>query len=124
MENRDLRIFGLALAAVIAVLWFLFRPQISLAWLVGSMATVLLTALSVPRALRPVHWLLSRAGHAISKVTTPVLLALLYFVIMTPLGLVMRLFGHDPMRRSPDPAADSYRQPAAPLAPDEFEKPF
>jgi hypothetical protein len=124
MEIRDLRIFGLALAAVIAILWFLFRPDLPLTWLAGSVATVLLLALAVPQTMRPVHWLLSRIGHAISKVTTPILLALLYFVIMAPLGLVMRVFGHDPMRRKPDPAAESYRQPATPIAPDDFEKPF
>jgi len=37
-------------------------------------------------------------AEAISKVTTPIFLSVLYFIVVTPAGLVMRLFGRKPLR--------------------------
>ncbi len=45
----------------------------------------------------PIGWSISRA-----------ILALVYYGVLTPIGLVMRLFGHDPMRRRTQPDAGSY----------------
>ncbi|MFD5076476.1 hypothetical protein [Streptomyces sp. NPDC058371] len=45
------------------------------------------------------------------------LLALLYFVLVAPVGGVLRLF-RDPLARRPDPAAATYWLPAAPAPPD------
>jgi hypothetical protein len=42
---------------------------------------------------------------AISKVTTPIVMGVLYFVVITPVGLVMRLFGHNALTRSRTPAS-------------------
>ena len=45
-------------------------------------------------------------AHAISKVTTPIFLGVVYFLVLTPTGLVMRAFGRRRLRR--DPVDDSY----------------
>ncbi len=124
MEKRELTKFGLALAVVICVLWLIVRPDLAWSWLGGSVALVVVVALTVPRALLPIHWLLSKIGHAMSRIITPLLLGLLYFVIMTPLGLSLRLFGHDPMRRRPDTDQQSYRDPSTAIEPDDFKKPY
>lgn len=45
-------------------------------------------------------------AHAISKVTTPLFMGAVYFLVLTPTGLVMRLLGRRPLEHKP--AADSY----------------
>ncbi len=39
---------------------------------------------------------------------SPVILAVLFYGAITPLGLLSRVFGYDPLRRRIDPAAKSY----------------
>ena len=46
------------------------------------------------------------------KRATSILLALAFFLLVLPAGLVMRLFVADPMRRDFDRSADSYRVPS------------
>jgi hypothetical protein len=124
MKTSELRQFGLVLAVVIAVLWWLFSPEWSTTWLFASMSVITVSALLVPRTMAPFHWLLSKLGHAISRVVTPLLLALLYFLIITPLGIMLRLWGHDPLRRSLDHDAESYRQPSPRIKDHDFDRPF
>ncbi len=56
-------------------------------------------ALLAPRGLRPVHTHWMRVAHALGSFNTRVLLGVVYFVVMTPTGIVMRLLGRDPLDR-------------------------
>lgn len=38
----------------------------------------------------------------ISKVTTPIFMGIVYFLVLTPTGLLMRLFGNKPIEHEPD----------------------
>ena len=51
----------------------------------------------VPGKLGPVYRGWMRMALAISKVTTPIFMGVVYFVVLTPTGLIMRLFGRRPM---------------------------
>jgi hypothetical protein len=44
-------------------------------------------------------------AHAISRVTTPIALGIVYFIVITPLGVLMRVLGKNPIGRS---RAESY----------------
>jgi saxitoxin biosynthesis operon SxtJ-like protein len=79
-------------------------------WLVGGLVAVVLgtalisAGLAAPNRLGPVYRGWMALALAISKVTTPVLMGLLYFLVLTPTGLIARLFGHRPLSRSRDAA--------------------
>lgn len=51
----------------------------------------------IPGYLGPVYRAWMRMAFAISKVTTPIFMGLVYFVVLTPTGLIMRLVGRKPM---------------------------
>jgi hypothetical protein len=54
-------------------------------------------------------------GHALGWVNTRLLLGLVFYGLITPMGLVRRfLLGRDPMRRQFEPEADTYRVPRQP----------
>jgi hypothetical protein len=50
-----------------------------------------------------------RFGAVMNKVTTPLILSIIYFVLITPLGLVMRVFASDPITRKLDNSVNTYR---------------
>jgi hypothetical protein len=52
-------------------------------------------------------------GEALGRVVSPMVLAVLYFLVVTPFGLLSRLRRRDPLGLRPDPKADTYwREPA------------
>jgi hypothetical protein len=61
-----------------------------------------------PAALRSVFvgWLI--AVYPIGWAVSHAILAVLYFLVMTPIGVLMRLAGRDPMARAIDPAISSF----------------
>ncbi|WP_137939013.1 SxtJ family membrane protein [Chitinivorax sp. B] len=65
-------------------------------------------------------------GNLIQHIISPIVLAMMYFFMLTPFGLVMRLFGYDPMRKRFDANAESYWQLRHPPGPnsDSLSKQF
>ena len=52
----------------------------------------------VPGKLGPLYRVWMGVAHAISKVTTPIFLGVVYFLVISPIGLAMRLLGRNPIR--------------------------
>jgi Saxitoxin biosynthesis operon protein SxtJ len=123
------RSFGLTIAAflaVVAVLPALHRPPSSVRWWAAALAAAFLAlALLRSDALRPLNRLWQRLGLLLSRIVSPIVLALLFYAIMSPVGLLMRAFGQDPLRLRRSPA-ESYwivRQPPGP-APETMKNQF
>jgi len=68
--------------------------------LAGLGGALLLAGAIIPGKLGPVYRGWMGFAHALSKVTTPIFMGLVYFLVMTPMGLLMRLFGRQPMRHA------------------------
>ena len=105
--EHELRSFaftvGLAFLTIGALLYW--RDRRLLAVLPGAVGAALVVAgVAAPRRLGPAHHAWMALALAISRVTTPVFMGLVYFGIVTPLGLVMRLAGRHVLRRAPDAA--------------------
>jgi len=87
---------GGAFGVLCAVLFW--REKAVLAWVFcGVAATLLVAGLAVPARLGPLYRAWMRMAAAISKVTTPIFMGVVYFLVLTPTGLVMRLFGRSPI---------------------------
>ena len=83
-------------------------------WVVA--AAVGLVGSACPEAVRPVYIAWMAIALPIGWVVSHVIMALIYYGVFTPIGLVFRLMGHDPMYRTFDPDAGSYwvrRRPAS-----------
>ena len=89
------RSFGLTFSAIFALLGLvpLWTRGSARAW--ALVVSAMLLALSViwPRALAPANRLWLRIGLLLHRVVNPVVMAVLFYLIITPFGLVMRLFG-------------------------------
>jgi hypothetical protein len=120
---RDLRWFGLIVAlfcAVVgAVLWWRFDLPAAgrVAALVGLVLMAAYYALPPIRRAMYVGWMY--LFFPLGFVLAHVVLAIIYFLVLTPVGLVMRLFRRDPMQRSLDRDADTYWEARDPNVPPE-----
>ena len=67
--------------------------------LVGVGGLLAVAAVAVPDRLGPVYRTWMGLARLLSRVTTPIFLGIVYFLILTPIGGVRRLFGRNPVRR-------------------------
>jgi hypothetical protein len=77
-------------------------------WAVAVAVAFLAVALGRPGLLQPLNRLWTRFGLLLHKIVNPIVMGLLFFLILTPFGLVLRMLGKDPLRRQFDRAASSY----------------
>jgi hypothetical protein len=122
------RSFGFVFAVVFALLGglSLYNAGHRWPWWFAIAAAFALIALVVPRALAPLNRLWAKFGLLIHAIVSPIILAVLFYACIMPFGLLMRLFGKDPLRRRFEPEAASYwirREPPGP-APDTFKNQF
>jgi hypothetical protein len=66
-------------------------------------------ALVWPHSLERVYRLWMAVGEVLGWINTRLILGVLFYGLFTPLGLLMRLRGKDPMRRALAPEAETYR---------------
>jgi hypothetical protein len=71
-------------------------------------AVLLLLGIVAPARLSAVNRLWLKIGAGIAKVVNPVILALLFFLVVTPMAIAIRLVGKRPLRLAPDRTASSY----------------
>jgi Saxitoxin biosynthesis operon protein SxtJ len=71
-------------------------------------ALLLLLGIFAPSHLSGLNKAWSKLGGALAKVVNPIVLALLFFVAITPMAFVMRMVGKRPLRLSPDRTAATY----------------
>ena len=98
------RKFGLTVGGAFGVLaalaWWRGHPLT-----LGIFATLggglVLAALVVPTGLGPVYRAWMGLGLQLSRVTTPIFVSAIFFLVVTPTGLLMRLFGRRPLARPP-----------------------
>ena len=94
------RRFGVTVGGAFLVLaviaWWRGHPMTT--QVLGSLGVVLVLAgLLVPTRLGPVERAWMGLAHAISKVTTPIVMAVIYFVVLTPVGVMRRTIGGNPL---------------------------
>ena len=99
------RKFGLlvggAFLAIAVVFWW--RGHELPMWIVAGVGGLLvLGGLLVPGRLGPVYNAWMGLALLISKVTTPIFMGIVYFLVLGPLGLARRLFGWNAMRHKPE----------------------
>ena len=92
---------GIAFLLLAALFWWRGRPiPMGVA---GSLAGMLLLGgLLVPTRMGPIHRAWMGLAHAISKVTTPIFMSIVYFIVLTPVGLVRRLVARNPLQHEAD----------------------
>jgi hypothetical protein len=109
---RQLRQFGFLVGGIFGAigLWpMVWRHQSPRQWALALAIALVLPALVAPRILAPVHRAWMALGEVMAWINTRIILGVVFYVVVTPLGLLMRLLSRDPMRRQLDRTGESYR---------------
>lgn len=114
---KDLRQFGLLVGGVFSVigLWpVMFRGEDPRLWALVGGATLMLLGATVPQSLRQMHSGWMKVGHVLGTINTRIILGIIYYGLVTPMGIAMRLMGKDSMHRVLMHEATTYRIVRAP----------
>ena len=115
------RKFGWTFAALFVLVGALSHP-----WLIALGALFAVVTVTRAELLAPLKRAWMRLGELLNRVVSPVVMAVIFFAVFTPVGLVMRAFGRDALSLRYEPKADSYwkrREPPGP-AEDSFRNLF
>ena len=126
---RELRKFGLTVGGVFVLLGALFwlRHKPAFPYLLSPGLVLLTLGAGWPRALKYVYVAWMALAFLLGFAVSNVLLTLLFFLVITPIGLTARLLRKDFLRLKPDRAATTYwirRERTGPKSPAEYERQF
>lgn len=111
-SERELRWFGLMAGVFFVILGAIFYRRFSnagVAYSVWSFALIVpVVYYAVPAIRKPFYlgWLY--AAYPIGWTVSHLILLITYYLALTPIGIMMRLLGHDPLQRKLDRKADTY----------------
>ena len=111
-DEKQLRHFGLIVGGIFAVigLWpVVFRAEGPRLWAFALSVGLVGPAVVFPRSLTHVYRAWMAAGEVLAWINTRIILSVIFYGLMTPMGVIMRRFGGDPMRRRFEPDVASYR---------------
>ena len=125
-SKGELQKFGLVLAGLTGIIFglvvpWLFSMQFALwPWLLSFLLLVI--AVGAPFLLMPVQRVLVGISMPLGRLNAFILLSTVFFLLICPMGFFMRLFGRDPIRRSFEAEATTYRRKSDPAS--SMEVPF
>ncbi|PIY51452.1 MAG: hypothetical protein COY36_02480 [Zetaproteobacteria bacterium CG_4_10_14_0_2_um_filter_55_20] len=130
LDTKGLRQFGLMLSGVLALI-----PGILLPWIkgwemmpnyywIGAGLLVAVWALIAADSIGGLYRGWMRVAMLIGNSINRIILAIVFYLVIFPMGVIMRSMGKDPMRRAFEPDATTYRV-ASKIAPkNHVERPF
>jgi len=119
VEGSSDRVFGLVVAGVclLVALGPLRQGHAPRWWAFGVASLFALVALLKPALLATLNRLWTRLGVLLGKIVSPISLGILFYVVLTPMAIMIRLSGKDPLRLKLDRAGESYWIPRTPPGP-------
>ena len=103
ISKKQLREFGLLIGFGFPIIigWllpFLFGHEFR-AWTLWVGVPALILVVTAPRLLRQPYKAWMALGHALGFINSHIILGLVFIVVLQPIAYVMRLTGHDPLRK-------------------------
>jgi hypothetical protein len=111
-DSKELRNFGLLVGGVFSVigLWpMVLRGEPLRLWAVTTGALLIILGSLTPKWLAPIHRGWMWVGHVLGWINTRIILGIVFYGLITPIGILFRLFGKDTMRQTFSDASSTYR---------------
>lgn len=127
-SRKELRDFGLIVGGLFAVIFGLVLPLLKhrsvplWPWIVCL--ALVAPALAYPAALRWLHYLWLMFGLVLGWINQQIILTIMFYMIVAPTGMIMRLCGRDPMARQFERDRGSYRIPSHKRPASSMDRPF
>ena len=128
LNKTELRNFGLLFAIFFVALFGLIIPLIrghslpNVPWIIASVFVFL--AIIFPIALQPIYQIWMRFGLVLGWVNSRIILGIIFYGLVLPMGVLMRLLKRDPMHRQFQEKLDSYRLSSHSVPKSSMETPY
>ena len=130
MDKEELREFGMVTATIIALLFglllpYLFDrpiPDLPLPFKVSIVLAGI--ALILPIALKPLYVIWMAIGFVLGWINTRIILGIVFYLLFTPVSLLMKLLRKDPLHRKLTAKIESYRKIRSAPPKTQMEKPY
>jgi len=111
-EHSD-RNFGLVFAAVFLIIAFLqYYSSGSTNFILIALATICgVLAIFTPSVLRPFNTVWLKFGLLLNKIMSPIIMSIVFFLVVTPIGICMRVLGKRPLNIGSGPKQNTYWLP-------------
>ena len=128
LDRQGLRKFGITTGLIVALIFGVFFPWLLDAgfvrwpWILcGVLAAWGLVA---PMSLNPIYYGWMRFGIFMSRFMTPLIMGLVFFGMITPIAIILKLLGKDSMQRKLDEEQETYRVASVKTARERLERPY
>ncbi|MFQ5659306.1 MAG: SxtJ family membrane protein [Gammaproteobacteria bacterium] len=128
LDRRGLRRFGITTGLIVAVIFGIFFPWLletqSPFWVWVFSVFLILWSIISPGTLKPFYHLWMTVALLLNKITTPILLGIIFYLIFVPAGYAMQIFRRNPVARKIDRSITTYRVPSDHYTRESMERPF
>lgn len=125
---NDLRKFGFILGGLFALIFGVLIPTIAKhqipMWPWYTACALWVPAVIYPKSLTLVYKIWMKIGDVLGFINTRIILAIIFFLIIWPIGLLKRMVAKDVMGKRFEPHVKSYRTVLKPKDIHHMEKPF
>ena len=128
LDKAGLRRFGLTMAIAVAVVFgallpFLFDHAMPY-WPFVLAGALIAWSVALPQTLNAIYRPWMKLGLIINRVTTPIIMGMVFFLMITPVSLIMKVIRRDAMSRGFDQSLKSYRKASRKAPRASLERPF
>jgi Saxitoxin biosynthesis operon protein SxtJ len=127
ITRKQLRSFGFTVGGIFALIGFwpvIVRSDDPRWWAMAVAGCLLVPALVLPRSLFWIYRGWMALGHVLGFINTRIILGMIFYAVVTPIGIVRRLLGKDPMGRRLGTHLDTYRIVRKPRPPSHLTKQY
>ena len=127
-RKKELRQFGMTLGTIIPLLFGLILPWLwgyqfpLFPWLIGSLLWIV--ALTFPLSLQLLYRIWMKIATIMAFVNSSIILGIIFFIIVTPMGFIMTLLQYDPLKRKKLFNQETYRINSQVKNRETMEKPY
>ena len=101
-NNKSFGILFFVIFLLVA-LWPLINSEFIRLWALGIASIFLVLGITNSKILTPIKKAWIKLGEILGKIIAPIVMGLIFFIIITPIGLLMRLVGNCLLYTSPSP---------------------
>ncbi len=129
VTKTDLRKFGFIMGGMFALIFggllpWIFNAESWPRWPFIVLVVFWALALILPESLRKVNEIWIKIGNVLGWINSRIILGVMFYLLIFPIGLLLKVFGKDAMNRKLESDTDSYRRISKQRDPKHLEKPF